>query len=135
MYTVVIHSSKRTEFINITSKIQQVVRESSIKDGIVVLFVPHTTAAITINENADPDVIADIEKAMENMVPWRNNWKHTEGNAAAHVKSTMCGCSLQLILSEGTIQLGIWQAIYFCEFDGPRERNIWIQIVPFSKDT
>jgi secondary thiamine-phosphate synthase enzyme len=130
MYSLVIHSTKRADFINITSKVQQIVGKAKTKEGLLTLFVPHTTAGITINENADPDVLADIEKALEKTVPWHNNWSHTEGNAASHIKSSMFGCSLQMIISEGTVQLGTWQAIYFCEFDGPRERNIWIQIVP-----
>ncbi len=130
MYTLIVHSTKRTEFINITAKIQQLVNESKIEEGLIILFVPHTTAGITINENADPDVIADMERAFEKMVPWRNDWAHMEGNAAAHVKSSIFGCSLQVIISDATLQLGVWQAVYFCEFDGPRERNIWAQIVP-----
>jgi secondary thiamine-phosphate synthase enzyme len=99
-----------------------------IKDGVVTVFVPHTTAGITVNENADPSVTADISAALERAVPWEAQYKHTEGNAAAHVKASLMGSSVQLIVDCGRLLLGTWQAVYFCEFDGPRSRSVWIAV-------
>jgi len=93
---------------------------------VVTVFVPHTTAGITINENADPDVTADMETALEKAVPWSAGYRHGEGNAAAHVKASQMGASVQVLVEDGRLQLGTWQALYFCEFDGPRTRKVWI---------
>ena len=116
----------RTEFVNITGEIQKAVSELAVNDGVVTVYVPHTTAGITINENADPDVVADIEAALERIVPWQNNYRHSEGNAAAHVKAGLMGSSVNVPVEAGRLQLGTWQAIYFCEFDGPRSRKVWV---------
>ena len=97
-----------------------------MKDGVVTVFVPHTTAGITINENADPDVQADMAAALDRAVPWSAGYRHSEGNAAAHVKASMMGSSVRVIVQDGRLQLGTWQGIYFCEFDGPRSREVWI---------
>jgi secondary thiamine-phosphate synthase enzyme len=116
----------RTQFVNITGKVESAVRDLGIKDGAVTAFVPHTTAGITVNENADPDVVSDIIKALERIVPWNAGYEHSEGNAAAHVKASMMGSSAHIIVKDGRLQLGTWQAIYFCEFDGPRSRKVWV---------
>ena len=127
MKSFAVRTEEHTEFVNITREVQAAVSELAIKNGVVTVFVPHTTAGVTINENADPDVTDDIGSFLERAVPWQGKYKHSEGNAAAHVKASMVGSSAQVIVKDGRIQLGIWQAIYFCEFDGPRLRNVWVQ--------
>jgi secondary thiamine-phosphate synthase enzyme len=97
-----------------------------VGDGVVMVFAPHTTAGITINENADPDVMADVREALERAVPWRANYRHGEGNAAAHVKASLVGSSALVPVESGRLRLGTWQGIYLCEFDGPRTRQVWI---------
>jgi secondary thiamine-phosphate synthase enzyme len=116
----------RTQFIDITGRVADAVASAGTTDGVATVFVPHTTAGITINENADPDVMADVESALERAVPWRADYRHGEGNAAAHVKAGMMGSSVQVIVAKGKLQLGTWQGIYFCEFDGPRTRKVWV---------
>jgi secondary thiamine-phosphate synthase enzyme len=123
-----INTQKHTQFLNITRELQSAVSESGLKSGVLTVFVPHTTAGITINENADPDVTADLSEALERAVPWEAEYNHAEGNSAAHVKASMMGSSVQVIFEGGRIQLGTWQAVYFCEFDGPRSRRIWVAI-------
>ena len=108
---------------------QSAVSNHGVKDGIVTVFVPHTTAGVTINENADPDVVSDMADALDRAVPWQAHYKHSEGNAAAHVKASMMGSSVHVIIEQGLLRLGTWQAIYFCEFDGPRSRSVWIQTI------
>ena len=103
------------------------VKESVIEEGVITVFVPHTTAGITINENADPDVTTDMELVLDRVVPWDGGYKHFEGNTAAHAKASMMGSSAQVIVSGGKLQLGTWQSLYFCEFDGPRTRQVWVQ--------
>ena len=122
-----VRTGRRTEFLDITADVQAAVDSLGIRDGVVTAFVPHTTAGITINENADPDVTADMETALERAVPWSVAYRHCEGNAAAHVKASMMGSSAQVIVSSGRLQLGTWQAIYFCEFVGPRTRKEWVE--------
>jgi len=122
-----VRTNEHTQFVNITREVQGAVSELAIKNGIATIFIPHTTAGITINENADPDVTEDIQSALERAVPWKMEYRHSEGNAAAHVKASMVGSSVQVIVKDGRIQLGTWQAIYFCEFDGPRLRSVWVQ--------
>ncbi len=114
--------------IDITSKIQEAVSKSGVKSGICHIFVPHTTAGLTINENADPDVVDDILKEINKIVPFGDGYKHCEGNSAAHIKASMFGFSLQIIIEEAELMLGRWQGIYFCEFDGPRNREIYIKV-------
>lgn len=128
MNKLAIQTSRRTEFLDITGDVQRFVTESGIQDGICTVFVPHTTAGITINENADPDVIADMGAALDKLVPWQANYRHNEGNSAAHVKSSLLGHSVQVFVKAGLLQLGTWQGIYFCEFDGPRIRTAWVNI-------
>lgn len=128
MEVLQIRTTKRTEFVDITREVQAAVGRLGVDHGIVTVFCPHTTAGLTINENADPDVMADIEVALDRVVPWNAGYRHGEGNSAAHVKASMMGSSVQVILSEGQLQLGTWQGLYFCEFDGPRSRKIWISV-------
>jgi len=121
-----VSTRSRTDFVDITGEVAAAATDLGITDGVVTVFCPHTTAGITINENADPDVTADIDKALDKAVPWRAGYAHCEGNAAAHVKASMMGSSVQVIVADGRLQLGTWQAIYFCEFDGPRSRKVWV---------
>jgi secondary thiamine-phosphate synthase enzyme len=126
MQTFSLRTSGRTDFADITSQVQRAVGELGTGDGVVTVFVPHTTAGVTINENADPDVTADLELVLDRVVPWTGGYAHCEGNTAAHVKASMMGSSAQVIVEGGRLQLGTWQSIYFCEFDGPRTRKVWI---------
>ncbi len=126
MHSFSIRTQKRTQFLDITRDIQTFVTGLGLKSGVVTVFVPHTTAGITINENADPDVTFDIGETLDKAVPWNAQYRHSEGNAAAHVKASIMGSSVQIIVENGRLQLGTWQGVYFCEFDGPRSRNVWI---------
>jgi len=132
MKTLTISSNKHSEFIDITTRIQDFLDRSGKEttSGICNIFVPHTTAGITINENADPDVNTDLLYLLDDIVPWKNpHYKHFEGNTAAHLKASMMGSSVQVIIENNQLQLGQWQGIYFCEFDGPRNREIWLKIL------
>jgi len=125
-----VNTNIRNELVDITEDVQKAVSESKISDGIVAVFCPHTTAAITINENADPDVACDILLTLSEIIPHhRSGYRHGEGNSDAHVKSSLVGCSETVIISGGKIQFGTWQGIYFCEFDGPRRRTVNVQII------
>ena len=124
-----ITTNAHTEMKDITRLIQKAVTDSGVKDGICTVFVPHTTAAVTINENADPDVVRDFAKEINKIVPWEDGYYHAEGNSAAHLKSSIIGFSEQLIIDKGRLVLGTWQGIYFCEFDGPRHRHIYVKII------
>jgi len=119
----------RTEMVDVTGQVEGVVRQSGIANGSVIVFCPHTTAAITINENADPDVAHDILLALDAIVPRsKPGFRHSEGNSDAHCKSSLVGCSEQALVKDGGLVLGTWQAIYFCEFDGPRSRRVIVQV-------
>lgn len=129
MKELTIRTNEQSQFINITREVQQVILQSGIKDGVCTVFVPHTTAGITINENADPDVVSDILYALDRTVPWTSpHYRHSEGNSAAHVKASMVGASVQIPVLNGRLQLGTWQAVYLCEFDGPRSRKVWVML-------
>ena len=129
MTELVVKTSGHTEFVEITGQVQRVVDESGVKDGVCVCFVPHTTAGITINENADPDVVADMIYALDKVVPWKDaRYRHGEGNTAAHVKSSMLGHSVHVLVRDGKLQFGTWQGIFLCEFDGPRSRKAWVTV-------
>lgn len=130
MLTLNVESRKHTEFINIDRQVQRLLDESGVEDGAVQLYVPHTTAGITINENADSDVVADMKMILDRVVPWEGGYAHAEGNAAAHVKASMMGFSTTVFIQKGKLQFGTWQSIYFCEFDGPRNRRVWVKITP-----
>ncbi len=121
-----IKTSKRNEFIDITSQIQDLVGE--VPEGVVTVFVPHTTTGITINENADPDVPRDILKKLEELIPQRDSYSHIEGNSDAHIKASLFGSSVRVIVKDGQLLLGTWQSIFFCEFDGPRTRKFCTQV-------
>lgn len=115
-------------FVDITGKVRKIATAGNVQNGLCQIFVPHTTAGVTINENADPDVVTDMLAALKQMVP-RLPYRHCEGNSPAHVKSSLVGCSLTVPIAEGRLCLGTWQGIYFCEFDGPRTRNVWVQVI------
>ncbi len=115
--------------VDITGQVERAVSRCGIREGICHVFVPHTTAGVTINENADPTVRSDILKELDKIVPWRNNYEHSEGNAAAHIKSSLVGASQTVLVTAGQLKLGTWQGIFFAEFDGPRSRKVWIRIV------
>ncbi len=123
-------TSERVELIDITDLIHKVVRESKTKSGICSVYVPHTTAGVTINENADPSVRKDIVRELNKVIPFDDNYSHLEGNAAAHIKSTLVGASETIMIEKGSLVLGTWQGIFFCEFDGPRSRKVIVKIIP-----
>ena len=129
MDEISVKTSSHTQFIDITSKVSEVLQKTGIKDGICTVFTPHTTAGITVNENADPDVPRDIIKEMEKVVPLNDGYAHIEGNSAAHIKSSLFGCSETVIIRNKTLMLGTWQSLFFCEFDGPRNRKVWVEII------
>lgn len=124
-----VSTRRRTEMIDITSQVGSIVRESAITNGDVVVYCPHTTAAITINENADPSVPHDVLLTLDEILPRsRPGYRHSEGNSDAHCKSSLVGCSEQVLLENGNLTLGTWQGVYFCEFDGPRRRTVVVQV-------
>ncbi len=124
-----VRTRSRTEMVDVTSQVESVVSESGISDGQVVVFCPHTTAAITINENADPDVPHDVLMMLDEIVPRSHaGYRHSEGNSDAHCKSSLVGCSETVLVSKGRLSLGTWQSVFFCEFDGPRSRRVVVQV-------
>jgi len=130
VYEFSVGTQRRTEMIDITDKVASAVSETGIDRGIVVVFVPHTTAGVTINENADPGVPADILAKLADLVPEHGAWRHAEGNSDAHVKASLVGASATVIIEGGRLVLGTWQSIFFCEFDGPRSRRVYVTVVP-----
>ncbi|MBC8383217.1 MAG: YjbQ family protein [Candidatus Cloacimonetes bacterium] len=128
MKSISIKTGSQFDTINITAQIQNLVGDSGIAEGLVHIFVPHTTAAVTINEGADPSVVKDIMKELGKIVPLRDDYLHMEGNSAAHIKSTLVGASEVVMIENGSLVLGTWQAIFFCEFDGPRNRKVFAKI-------
>ncbi len=132
MKTLSIKSTARIQMIDITGSLQSLVREQGVRQGICTVFVPHTTAAVTINENADPDVVRDITSAMERIVPADGPYRHREGNSDAHIKASFFGASETVIIEGGRLVLGTWQSVFFCEFDGPRTRNVLVKLVADS---
>ncbi len=129
MQTIEVRSRSRIEFVDITSRVREALSATGVKEGAVTLYVPHTTAGITINEAADPSVAADIIEKLSELVPHRGPYRHTEGNSDAHIKATMVGSSVHIIVSGGAPVLGTWQGIFFCEFDGPRTRKVHLKVV------
>lgn len=127
MKEISLQTHSRVEMIDITAAVQKAVREEKIEEGICLVYTPHTTAAVTINENADPDVPHDIISALEKIVPQSVSYKHTEGNSPAHIKSSLVGASELIIIENGRLVLGTWQSIFFCEFDGPRTRKLIVK--------
>ncbi len=128
MKKISISTRSRTELIDITHHVAQAVKELGIKDGFCTIFIPHTTAGIIINENADPSVGEDILMELDKLIPFENGYSHIEGNAAAHIKASVVGPSVMVIVEDGRLCLGTWQGIFFCEFDGPRSRQVWIKV-------
>jgi secondary thiamine-phosphate synthase enzyme len=124
-----VQSNERTEIIDITREVQSVVNASGIENGVCFVFIPHTTAGVTINENADPDVKSDILMEINKVIPFNDSYRHMEGNSAAHIKASLFGNSEMVIISNGRLQLGTWQGVFFCEFDGPRSRQVWLNII------
>ena len=129
METIQVTTRSRTELVDVTAEVRKSVRESGLESGLVTLWVPHTTAGITVNENADPAVVRDILMEVDKVIPFEDGYRHGEGNSAAHIKSSLFGPSLTLLVEGGEIALGTWQGIYFCEFDGPRRRQLWVKTV------
>lgn len=125
-----IQTNDHSQFVNIDRHVQRVVNDSGVRNGVCTVFVPHTTAGLTINENADPDVVKDMKLILDRVAPWEGGYAHGEGNSAAHVKASMMGSSQQIFIKDGKLQFGTWQSLYFCEFDGPRQRQVWVQIIP-----
>ena len=123
-----IKTSRHSEMLEITHEVQRIVTESGVTSGVCTIFSPHTTGAITINENADPDVKHDFIKEISKIVPWKDDYLHFEGNSAAHLKASMIGFSQQVIIEDGRLLLGTWQGIYFCEYDGPRMRHVFVKV-------
>jgi len=125
--TLSIDTTDRSEMIDITCKVEEELKRSELKDGVCFLFVPHTTAGITINESADPSVATDIQAMLNKLIPWEGSYGHLEGNSAAHIKSSLIGNSVMVLVESGHLKLGTWQGIFFCEFDGPRSRKLYIK--------
>jgi secondary thiamine-phosphate synthase enzyme len=127
--TIQVHTPDHSVMVDVTDLIGQKVRENGVKSGICLVYVPHTTAGIMVNEGADPAVMEDVLTSLDRMVPWRAGYKHTEGNAAAHIKAILVGGSTHLIIDSGRLMLGTWERIFLCEFDGPRTRKIRMKIM------
>jgi secondary thiamine-phosphate synthase enzyme len=127
--TLEVSTARRCELVDLTDQVQKVVASSGVRDGLCTVFCPHTTAAVTVNENSDPDVRRDLLMALERAVP-NDGFHHAEGNSDAHTKTSLVGPSATLLVEGGALKLGTWQAVYFCEFDGPRRRKVWVQVLP-----
>ena len=125
-----VRTERRTQLQDVTAAVAKLVQDAAVHSGICYLYVPHTTAGIIINENADPDVAADIEAALARLVPQNSGYRHAEGNSDSHIKTALVGTSATIFISEGKLELGRWQGIFFCEFDGPRTRRLRVKIVP-----
>ena len=132
MKELTVPTHRRTELLAITGQVEQAVRALGVTDGMALVFVPHTTAGVTINENADPDVASDLEGILDRLVPWTGNYAHGEGNTAAHMKASLMGSSVSVPISGGRLRLGTWQGVFLCEFDGPRQRKVWVAVTPAS---
>jgi secondary thiamine-phosphate synthase enzyme len=129
MQTLSVKTDRRTQLVDVTAQVQKAVSASNVADGVCYLYVPHTTAAITINECADPDVARDVEGAMDRLIPIAGPYRHSEGNSDSHVKSILVGASQTVFVHGGKLSLGRWQGIFFCEFDGPRDRKLHVKVI------
>lgn len=129
METFRVRTNGRSDMVNITGKVRDIIAKSGVPDGFAVVFVPHTTAGITINENSDPDVVTDILMKLDKIVTEDKEYRHYEGNSSAHIKAMMTGSSVIVIVNDGNPVLGVWQALYLCEFDGPRDRQVHVEII------
>jgi len=133
IYPFQVRTSKQTELIDITRNVQEIVRKIGVEEGVCYVFVPHTTAAITINENADPSVPMDLIMVLNKVIPFQDRYQHLEGNSPAHIKASLLGCSLVILIDAGKLVLGTWQGIFFCEFDGPRDRKVYVKVMGAKK--
>jgi secondary thiamine-phosphate synthase enzyme len=124
-----VQTKSKTELVDITQGVQRLVAESGVRSGVCYVYVPHTTSGITINENTDPNVGRDILKELNKVIPFDDRYSHAEGNSAAHIKSTLVGVSKAVLVEEGRLALGTWQAIFYCEFDGPRDRRVFVKVM------
>ena len=129
LFSFSLETNSHTAMVDITTKVKKIVKDSGVQSGIAMIFIPHTTAAVTINENADPAVVKDFTKEINKIVPWEDGYEHMEGNSAAHLKSSMMGFSETVIIENGHLVLGTWQGIYFLEYDGPRNREVYVKII------
>jgi secondary thiamine-phosphate synthase enzyme len=129
METIQVRTKSRVEFVDITGEVREAIARIGTRDGFAMIFVPHTTAGVTINEAADPSVVDDMKAKLADLVPQRGAYRHAEGNSDAHIKATMTGSSTHVIVEEGAPVLGTWQGIFFCEFDGPRNRTVYVKTV------
>lgn len=128
MKTFDVQTHAHAQCVNITDQVQQAVKELGVTDGVVTVFTPHTTCAVTINENEDPHVVQDLLHQLDTFAPWKSPaYTHAGGNSAAHIKTSLLGSSLHVIVAYGNVQLGMWQGLFLCEFDGPRIRHVWVQ--------
>jgi secondary thiamine-phosphate synthase enzyme len=128
MQTFQVRTSSQSEFIDITRSVQEAVKKTGVADGVCIIFIPHTTAGVTINENADPTVVQDIIMEFNKIVPFKDQYRHMEGNSPAHIKASLVGCSQMVFVESGKLVLGTWQGIFFCEFDGPRSRKVHVKV-------
>ncbi len=124
-----VQTKARNVMVDVTAEVQKAIDRAGVRSGLACIFTPHTTAAVTINEHDDPDVARDISATLEKMVPQKGDYRHYEENSDSHIKSSLTGCSQTVIIDEGRLQLGTWQGVFFCEFDGPRQREVWVKIV------
>jgi secondary thiamine-phosphate synthase enzyme len=132
VHSLKVKTDRRTQLIDVTAQVQQVIEKSRVSSGVCYVYVPHTTAAVMINECADPDVARDIEGAFDRLIPFEGPYRHAEGNSDSHMKTVLVGASQTIFVEDGKLQLGRWQGIFFCEFDGPRERRLQVKLVADS---
>jgi secondary thiamine-phosphate synthase enzyme len=128
--TLKLKTTRRTQLVNVTAQVQQAVEKSRVASGICYVYVPHTTAAIMINECADPDVASDLEGAFDRLIPFEGPYRHAEGNSDSHMKSVLVGASQTIFVADSKLRLGRWQGVFFCEFDGPRDRHLQVKVIP-----
>jgi secondary thiamine-phosphate synthase enzyme len=124
-----VKTNRRTQLVDVTQEIERAVVESGTKEGVCYVYVPHTTAAVTINEHADPDVASDLEGVFDRLVPHKGSYRHAGGNTDSHAKAVLVGASQVIFIERGKLALGTWQGVFFCEFDGPRERKLWVKVI------
>lgn len=129
MAEIMVKTQERIQLVDITDKLRSIIQKENIGDGILHVYCPHTTAAITVNENADPSVQRDIINSLSRLIPHQADYHHTEGNADAHIKASLIGSSQTLLIENNAVMLGTWQGVFFCEFDGPRTRKVWVKII------
>jgi secondary thiamine-phosphate synthase enzyme len=133
METLCVKTNRRTQLVDVTREVALAVAKSGVNDGVCYIYVPHTTAAVMINEHADPDVATDLEGVFDRLVPYKGPYQHTEGNTDSHAKAVIVGASQVVFIEGGKLALGRWQGVFFCEFDGPRDRKMWVKVLPDPK--